>query len=65
MDLNFGLSTKSCLNILIQPGLEGQVVSFNFYDLWSPATTNTLTTTTATTATTTSSRCSSDSNPTY
>ena len=28
---------KSCLNIPLESGLGGHVVSFNFYDLWPPA----------------------------
>ena len=35
---NYKVFFKSCLNIPLESGLVGHVVSFNFYDLWPPAT---------------------------
>ena len=34
---NCKVFSKSCLNIHLESGLGGHLVSFNFYDLWSPA----------------------------
>ena len=35
---NYKVFFKSCLNIPLESGLGGHVVSFNFYDLWPPVT---------------------------
>ena len=37
MASNYKVFLKSCLNIPMESGLGGRVVSFNFYDLWPPA----------------------------